>query len=247
MSGFVPRHRQRWRTLALRLALVAACGALTATLAAGLQVRAVRVAGASRFPAAEVESALRFAVGTPTMAMRADRLRDAARAVPWVADAQVQVSIDGVVSCEVVERRPVAVAVDGGTRSFVDGEGHLLGPAAGTVAGPELHGFAADPESRAAVLAAVAALESRWGARLLRAERRGPHDVLLAFADSPCTALVDPAEPDGLLVARRVLAAWTEATAATPLCVDVRVPGRVAVQPEPPAVPVPAAAAQGAA
>ena len=81
MSGFVP-HRRRWRRPAVRLTLGIAVVALTATLAAGLQVRAIRVAGVSRFRAAEVEAALSFAVGTPTMALRADTPRAPFRGSP---------------------------------------------------------------------------------------------------------------------------------------------------------------------
>ena len=233
MSGYV-RHHLRWRRLAVRLALVVVFVALTATLAAGLQVRAIRVAGTSRFRAAEVEAALCFAVGTPTMALRADTLREAARAIPWVADAQVQISIDGVVSCDVVERRPVAMAIDGPTRMMVDAEGRLLGALAGDVPGLDLCGFAADSEGRAAVLRAVPGAEKQWGASLVRAERMGPRDVLLVFADSACGTLVDPGQPDTVALARRVLLAWTAETKMAPQRIDVRVPGRVAVQPAPP-------------
>ena len=239
MSGLV-RLRHRWRRLAVRLAIAGVAAALTATLAAGLQVHAIRVTGAHRFRAAEVEKALRFALGTPTVALRADTLRLAVRAVPWVADAQVQISIDGVVSCDVVERRPVALAVDGPARAMVDAEGRLLGAPVGDVAGPELHGFAADPYGRAAMLRAAPEAESRWGARLLRAERLGPRDVLLVFADTACTAVFDPARPGDLAIARRVLVAWTAETGTAPQRIDVRVPERVAVLPAPPAADEPA-------
>ena len=241
MSGFVP-HRRRWRRPAVRLTLGIAVVALTATLAAGLQVRAIRVAGVSRFRAAEVEAALSFAVGTPTMALRADTLRDAARAIPWVADAKVQISIDGVVSCDVVERQPVAMAVDGTIRLMVDGEGRLLGALAGEVPALELCGFAADSEGRASVLRAAPGAEKQWGASLVRAERVGPRDVLLVFADTACGALVDPSQPDGVALARRVLVAWTAETKSVPQRIDVRVPGRVAVLPAPPPVPDPVGA-----
>ena len=239
MSGLV-RHRHRWRRLAARLAVAGVAAALTATLAAGLQVHTIRVTGARRFRAAEVENALRFALGTPTVALRADTLRLAVRAVPWVADAQIQISIDGVVTCDVVERQPVAIAVDGPARAMVDADGRLLGSPCGEVTGPDLCGFAADADGRAAVLRATPEAESRWGARLLRAERLGPRDVLLVFADTSCGAVIDPARPESVALARRVLTAWTAATSAAPQRIDVRVPERVAVLP---AAPAPAATA----
>ncbi len=234
MSGPL-RHRTRQRRTALRLALLAGFGLASAALAAALQVRAVRVSGASHFPAQEVETALRFALGTPTVAMRAETLRDAARTVPWVADARVSLSIDGLVSCVVVERRPAAIEVDGAARSMVDGDGNLLGPLRGEVPALELHGFAADPDGRAAVLAAAGGAESQWGARLLSAERLGPRDVLLTFADTACGVIADPARPESLGLARRVLIAWTGQVGAPPLRIDVRVPDRAAVTPAPPA------------
>lgn len=238
MSGYL-RHRQRWRRVAVRLAVAGAGAALTATLAAALQAHAIQVVGARRFAAVEVERALRFALGTPTVALRADTLRDAARGVPWVADAQVQISLDGVVRCEVTERQPVAVALDGLARAMVDASGRLLGAPTGEVAGPVLCAFGGDTDGRAAVVLAAPELERRWGAPLVRAERLGPHDVQLVFADSPCGAVIDPARPESVALARRVLRAWLAETGAAPLRVDVRVPGRVAVLPAPPVAEAP--------
>jgi hypothetical protein len=247
VSGLVRHRPSRWRRLAVRLAVVFACGALTATLAAALQAHAIRVSGTSRFSEAEVENALRFALGTPTVALRADTLRAAVRAVPWVADAQVQISIDGVVSCEVVERQPFATAVDGADRVLLDADGRVLGAAGGERPGPELRGFAADSEGRAAVLHAAPGAERAWGARLVHADRVGPRDVLLVFADTECGALVDPSHPERLALARRVLTAWTAATGVAPLRVDMRVAGRAAVMPAPPAAEPDTPAAGGGA
>jgi cell division protein FtsQ len=231
------RHRTRQRRTALRLAVVAGLGVATAALAAGLQVHAIRITGAVRFPASEVETALRFALGTPTVAISAETVRDAARTVPWVADARVSVSIDGVVSCAVTERRPAAIEIDGAARSMVDGDGHLLGPQRGDVPKLELHGFAGDTEGRAAVLAAAGGAESQWGARLVSAERLGPRDVLFSFTDTTCNVVADPARPESLSLARRVLVAWSSQLGSPPLRIDVRVPYRVAVTPAPPAPP----------
>jgi hypothetical protein len=232
-----PRQRSRRRKLVLRLLVVAAFVVASAALAAGLQVHAVRISGVGRFSASEVETALRFALGTPTVAIRAEMLRDAVKAIPWVADARVTLSIDGVVSCAVTERAPAAIEVDGAARAMVDGEGRLLGVPRGAVPALELHGFAADPDGRAAVLAAVGAIESQWGAPLVSVERLGPRDVVLAFAGTDCRVVADPSHPDSLAAARRVLAAWTAALGAAPTRLDARVDGRVAVTPAAPPAP----------
>lgn len=227
------RHRRPGRRLVANAVLAVAAVALTATLAVALQVREVRVVGTHRFPAADVKAVLDRALGSPTVAARASALRTSVRALPWVADATVRVSLDGVVSCAVVEREPVAVAVDGGSRRLVDAEGRILADAGSGGPSLELDGFGPFPEERSVALAAVASLERSWGARLVRVERIGPHDVSLQFTDIAFPVLADPGRPDGLAAARRVLAAWT-ARHVAPLRLDARVTGIVAVLPAPP-------------
>ena len=238
MSGPV-RHRRTWRRLARRAAQVALVLALPTTLALALQVRQVRVVGAHRFPAREVEAALRSALGTPTIAARAEQLRTIVRSVPWVADASVRVSLDGVVTCTLTERAPAAIGLDAGERRLLDAEGRVLGaaePGAGLL---ELDGFGAVPEERAAALAAVATLESRWGGALERIERVGPADVALHFKGTATTVVADPAAPENLDAAQRVLRAWAASGRPAPVRVDVRVAARAAVL----AAPQPAAEA----
>jgi cell division septal protein FtsQ len=232
MSGIV-RQRRLVRRLATRALPVVLVLAATATLAAALQVRDVRVTGVRRFPAREVETVLRAALGTPTIAARASALRASVRALPWVADANVRVSLDGLVTCAVVERTPVAVASDGGVRRLLDSEGNTLGPAEPGAALLEVEGFAACPEERAAVVAAAAQLERGWNDRLRRVERVGPHDVALSFAGTPFPVLADPGDPGALVLAREVLDAWLASGRPGPLRVDARVRGRVALLPAP--------------
>ena len=231
MSG-PHRHRHPIRRLLRRTLPLVAVAALTATLAAALQVREVRVTGAHRFPARDVEVALRSSLGVPTVATRAGALRARVLAVPWVADAAVRVSLDGVVTCALAEREPVAVAIDGGAAQLVDREGRLLAPADPVPALVRLEGFAPYPEERSAFLAARPEVERAWGAAVARAVRLGPHDVELTFAGTPLPVLADPARPAQLAAARRVLAAWV-AHRPAPLRVDARVAGRVAVMPAP--------------
>ena len=232
MSGPV-RHRRPWRRVLTRALQVGAVLAVTAALAGALQVREVRVSGARRFPARDVETVLRAALGTPTVAARAGALRATVLAVPWVADASVQVSLDGVVTCSVTEREPAAVLLDAGVRRLADREGRILGPAPDGGSLLELDGFAPFPDESAALLAAVPELERIWGARLERAERVGPSDVALHVAGTDLPVLADPTKPAGLAAARRVLTAWT-ATRPAPVRLDARVSGLVAVLPAPP-------------
>ncbi len=227
------RHRRPWRNIVKRVLQASAVFGVTAAIAAALQVREVRVSGARHFPARDVETVLRTALGTPTVTARAGALRASVLAVPWVADASVQVSLDGVVTCSVTEREPAAVLQDGGVRRLVDREGRILGPAPDGAQLLELDGFAPFPEESAVLLAAVPALERTWGARLERVERVGPSDVALHFAGTALPVLADPTKPGALTAARRVLTAWT-ATRPAPTRIDARVSGIVAVLPAPP-------------
>jgi cell division protein FtsQ len=238
MSGLLFRQRPLRRYL-LRVLPLLVLLVLTGTLAAALQVRDIRVSGTRRFPASQVEWALRAALGTPTVAARPEALREMVLAVPWVADAQVRLSLDGTVACAVTERVPVAVALDNGRRSLVDREGTVLAPAGPADSGLEIEGFGAEPETRAAVLAALPELQRAWGAAARRVTRLGPNDVALTFADTACVLAVDPDRPEQLAVARRVLSAWIAEHGTEPLRLDARATGRVAVLPSPEPDPEP--------
>ncbi len=226
--------RRRIRRVATRALLALAVLALTATLAGALQVREVRVTGTHRFPARDVETVLRAALGTPTIAARASELRGSVCAIRWVADATVRISLDGVVTCSVSERTPVAVAQDGTARQLVDREGRMLAAAPPQASLFELDGFGAYPEERAAVLASTGALERCWNGTLRRAERLGAESVALEFAGTPFPVLADPTDPSSLVAARQVVNAWRAAGNPDPLRVDARVPGRIALAPAPP-------------
>jgi cell division protein FtsQ len=228
------RRRAPWpRLLRTGLPLAVLLGA-TATLAFALQIRDVRVTGVRRFRTQEVTAVLDSALGTPTVAARAEQLRTRVRAIAWVADATVQVSLDGLVSCTVIERTPVALSCEARSCTLVDAEGRNLGAAEGALPALTLEGFAAHPEECAAVLGAAAELEQHWRGALEHVERLGPHDVALRFRDTPVSVLADPRTPGALADARAVLAAWTARAGRLPLRLDVRVPGRIAVLPAAP-------------
>jgi cell division septal protein FtsQ len=232
MRAFFHNRRSLPR-LAARVLVVVAAIVLTATLAAALQVRHVRITGTHRFPAHDVETVLQTALGTPTIAARASELRARVCALPWVADASVRISLDGVVSCTVVERTPVALGVDGARRELLDREGRILAPAEDGSALLELDGFAAHPEERAALLAVAGDLQRFWGSTLQRVVLLGPRGVALHFADTPFPVLTDPNDPHALVPARQVLHAWRAAGEPMPLRLDARVVGRVALAPQP--------------
>ena len=235
MSGLV-RHRHPGRR-ALRIAApVLALLGLSGTLAVALQVREVKVTGVVRFSTHEVETILRSALGTPTIATRAEGLRTAVLTIPWVAEATVKVSLDGVVSCAVSERQPAAFTRDGGELQLIDAQGHVLGPYGADLGLLRLDGFSPFPEERAHALAALRPCENAWGGRVERVERLGPHDVALHFVGDDLSVVADPANPAALAIGRQVLAAWPASRRGVARQIDVRVPGRVAVLPAAPPV-----------
>ncbi len=230
------RRRSRLLPLVPRLALAAAAVVLTGSIAAALQVRRVVVEGAAGPILDQVKVVLNTAVGSPTIAVRAEELRAAVlHQVAWVADAAVSVSLDGVVHCAVTLRRPVAVLADGARPVLVDDGGRVLGePIAGVpVPALKLLAFAPHPEERAALLAALPALQASWGGEVQSVERLGPRDVALSFAGTALRVVADPSRPADLAAGRTVLAAWARRSPAAVSRLDVRVPGRVAVLPAP--------------
>jgi cell division protein FtsQ len=217
-----------------RLLALVAVAALTTTLAAALQIRRIDVEGARRFPASDVEAALLPVLGRSMLSNRPDALRDVVRELPWVADARVRVSLDGVVVCEVTERTPIAVAVDGDTVVLLDADGRTLGSPHGEMPPLVIAGFAPFPDERRLALEAAAALGLGWGSEARRMERLGPRDVLVVFEDQ-CVVIVDPARAGEITAARRVHDAWLAAYGQNPRRLDARIGGRVAVLPALPA------------
>lgn len=232
MSGLLFRRRP-WRRVVFTLLVIVALAATAGTLVASLQVKDIQVAGARQFPAADVTRALDWAMGVPTVTLRADDLRSSLLALPWVADAAVRITLDGSILCTIQEKSPAAVAIDGLDRLLLDELGTALGAESGASGLLELSGFAGFPDDRAAALAVRDRLESHWGAPLLRLERRGLRVGRLTFADTPVVVDADLTCPEAVQSARAVLAAWSLDRRPLPSRLDVRVPGRVVVQPSP--------------
>lgn len=227
------RRRSRLRLLAPRLVLAAAALALTGSLALALHVRRVTVEGVEGAVRAQVEEVLTAAVGSPTLAVRAEDLRAAVlQQVSWVAEAAVSVSLDGVVRCSVVRREPVAVLTDSTPPVLVDATGRALGEPLPGLPTPalELVAFGAHPEERATLLAALPSLQAAWGAPARRVERLGPRDVALQFDDGPLQVLADPSRPEGLTEGLQVLTAWKRQALPPVESLDVRMPERVVVR-----------------
>ncbi len=180
-------RRRRWIVGAV-LALAVLGGAGWAAWAGPLlAVRDVRVDGATTLTAGQVRDAAGVAEGTPLLRVDVDAAEARVARLPQVASVQVARGWPGSVVVTVVERRPVAVVEEAGTRSLVDATGVLFDtvtgePPAGVVPldvddpGPD------DAATRAA-LDALLALPADVRAQVAGVEAATAEDVTLTLRD----------------------------------------------------------------
>lgn len=197
-----PRDRRRRRLLgaaALLAVLALAWWALWASPL--LAVRDVRVDGAGSLTAEQVRTAAGVAEGTPLLRVDVDAAAARVARLPQVASVQVARGWPGSVVVTVVERRPVAVVEDGGTRSLVDASGVLFD----TVTGEAPEGVvpldvrtpgAGDPAMLAA-LDALVALPADVRAQVTGAAADSGEDVTLTLRDGTVVVWGGPDAGDG--------------------------------------------------
>lgn len=211
-----------------------------------VEVREVFVTGVSSSQEARVREALeRSARGMTTLAVREDELRAAVAPYASVAELRVDPGFPHRLSIEVVERRPAALAVFGGTRVPVDGDGRLLRGVRPETGLPVLRLDRPPVEDRVserAPRAAISVLDGVPGPLRGRVEgiASGPRGLRLELRDGPDLVFGSASRIRAKwLAASRVLAA-SSAQGAT--YVDVRIPEWAAaggvgpVEPEEPVV-----------
>lgn len=91
-----------------------------------LSVRNVKLTGAQHTTAEEVAAAAGLGSDDNLLLVSADEVVDAARTLPWVADAEVERRLPGTVKVKVVERKPALVVSLGAARWTIDARGHVL-------------------------------------------------------------------------------------------------------------------------
>ncbi len=208
-----------------------------------LAVRDVRVDGASTLTAEQVRTAAGVAEGTPLLRVDVSAAEGRVARLPQVASVQVARGWPGSVVVTVVERRPVAVVEDAGTRSLVDASGVLFD----TLTGEAPDGVVpldvptpgpGDPAMRAA-LDALVALPADVRAQVAGAEADSGEDVTLTLRDG--TVVVwggpDPGSdggPDGADTRAAALVALLEQIDAGALepaaTIDVSAPDAVVLR-----------------
>jgi cell division protein FtsQ len=165
-----------------------------------LAVHAVEVDGAGTLTAAEVVEVAGVAEGTPLLRVDVGAAEARVARLPQVASVEVTRGWPRSVVITVVERAPVAVVEQAGTRSLVDADGVLFdtvtGPVpAGVVPLDVAHPGPDDRVMRAA-LAALVALPAEVRADVAAASATTTEDVTLVLADGT-TVLWGSAEDAG--------------------------------------------------
>ncbi|SFP36093.1 cell division protein FtsQ [Geodermatophilus dictyosporus] len=183
-----PAERRRRRLVRAALALAAVAAVWWAVWASPLlAVQAVRVDGATTLTADQVRTAAGVAEGTPLLRVDVDAAAGRVARLPQVASVEVTRGWPRSVVVTVVERRPVAVVEEAGTRSLVDADGVLFD----TVTGESPAGVVPldvadpgpdDPATRAA-LGALVALPADVRGDVSAASAGSGEDVTLTLAD----------------------------------------------------------------
>jgi cell division protein FtsQ len=165
-----------------------------------LAVSAVRVDGAGTLTVAEVVDVAGIAEGTPLLRVDVDAAEARVARLPQVADVEVTRGWPRSVVVTVVERVPVAVVGESGTRALVDADGVLFDTVTGDPAVGVVPLDVADPgpEDRAtrAALAALVALPEDVRIDLADAWATSAEDVTLTLEDGT-TVLWGSAEQAG--------------------------------------------------
>ena len=231
-----PRDRRRRRLLAAAAALVVMALAGWALWASPLlSVRTVRVDGATTLTADQVRTAAGVAEGTPLLRVDVDAAAARVARLPQVASVQVARGWPGSVVVTVVERRPVAVVEEAGTRSLVDAGGVLFDtvtgePPAGVVPlevrrpGPD------DPATRAA-LGALVALPADVRAQVAGAVATTGEDVTLSLTDGTVVVWGGADDAEDKAAALVALLGQVESGALDPAgTIDVSAPDAVVLR-----------------
>lgn len=121
--------------LAVWVGLLAVLSVVVAGIAvsrsAVFHARTIEVRGASHLSRAEVLSLAQVSIATNVVWLDEAAIERMLTSHAWVADADVRASLPATIRIRVVERSPVAVAVDGARRLLVAGDGTILGPETG--------------------------------------------------------------------------------------------------------------------
>lgn len=216
---------QRWQAAALE-------GFMARSVASGLAVERVLVAGRQRSDSEALIAALDAALGAPILALDLEAARQRVLALPWVRQASVARRLPGTLVVTVREHQPLALWQHEGRIRVVDEDGRpvadarardfaslllVVGRGAPREAAALLEMLATAPALARRVVAAVRVGERRWNLRL-----DDGIDIQLPERDAPRAWLaLERMDREQGLLGRDLLA------------IDLRLPDRLAVRTTP--------------
>ena len=213
--------------------------AIALTGLAGLVVDDVQVEGRTETRARDVLGALEVSRGMPILAVDPRAAKERLEQIPWVREAAVERRLPGLVHVRLVERVPMAVWQHDGRFMLIDRHGaqieteevgrfgelpHIVGEDAGAAAGELLRMLAAEPALERRVTAAVRVGGRRWNLRL----DNGIDVMLPAENAAAAWSHLAEIERDHSVLGRDLKT------------IDLRLPDRLVLRPNPSAVPPPA-------
>jgi cell division protein FtsQ len=227
------RHRRLLQLAAVAVVVTAVCWALLASPLLG--VRTVQVDGLTTLPADQVREAAGVEPGTPLLGVDVDAARARVARLPQVASVEVTRGWPHSVVITVVERVPVAVVGEPGSRSLVDADGVLFDTVTGEpppgVVALEVAEPGPDDPATAAGVEAVGALPAALRERVAVAAVADPGDISLTLADGTVVEWGGPEESAAkaatLVALLEQLAAGSLEPAAT---IDVSTPDAVVLR-----------------
>lgn len=199
----------------------------------GLRVDHVVVEGRNKTPEAMLRAALGIRPGEPILAYSLDEARARLESIKWVEHATVERRLPATIVVRLVERRPFAVWQMDGRFSLVDRDGAVVtdsnvsafagqvplvvGAGAPQGAAALVDALATQPDLQARMVAAVRVGERRWNLHM-----KNGADVML------------PEGAEGLALARLAALQASHALLDRKLAViDMRLPDRLVVRPQP--------------
>jgi cell division protein FtsQ len=231
-----PRGRRRGRVLRIALALLVLATVAWALWSGPLlAVRSVQVDGAGTLPADQVRAAAGIEEGTPLLRVDVAAAEARVAQLPQVASVEVTRGWPSSVVITVVERVPVAVVGEPGSRSLVDAQGVLFDsisgdPPAGVVPVDLASPGPGDPPTMA-VLAAVLALPDDVRARIAVASADDAEAISLTLADGTTVLWGGPEESDRKGTALAALLGQIEAGSLEPAeTIDLSSPDAVVLR-----------------
>ena len=225
------RRSRRLRVAAVAVTAVAAVAAgLMLSRSAVFDVRSVQVRGGSHLDRASVVELAAIAPGTSALWFDERAVERRLEMDPWVARATVTTHLPRSVDIEIVERRPVAIVVEGAARSLVAGDGVRLGRIEGVTGTslPEILVLAADADVAGAART-IATMPGRVARSLERVVVGADGGLELRLSDGAVVRYGAPVGQERKAETLLRLLGWAARQEATISSFNVMAPGVPAV------------------